>query len=185
MKEFSERLVQLRRERQMTQLDLAKLTKKQRSTISGYETEGKEPDLALLCSMADLFGVTTDYLLGRDKDQTHAETVFRTDNAAFKKRFDVLPADQKALVTSAFDSFYVLLSRCMDGKGAAELSLYRDFMDSLQKERAGIKNLVRSGSEQIGVVFPRLMERQNTLKASLSSILDSLMQVDLAAAFRR
>ena len=65
MDKFSERLVALRKEKDLTQAEFARLCGKQRTTVSGYETEGKEPDFALLCQMADYFGVTTDYLLGR------------------------------------------------------------------------------------------------------------------------
>ena len=61
---FSSRLVSLRKERKMTQTDLANALHKTRSTISGYETEGKEPDYDMLCSIAKYFGVTIDYLLG-------------------------------------------------------------------------------------------------------------------------
>ena len=64
MDKFSERLVALRKEKDLTQAEFARLCGKQRTTVSGYETEGKEPDFALLCQMADYFGVTTDYLLG-------------------------------------------------------------------------------------------------------------------------
>ena len=57
MDKFSERLVALRKEKDLTQAEFARLCGKQRTTVSGYETEGKEPDFALLCQMADYFGV--------------------------------------------------------------------------------------------------------------------------------
>ena len=69
MDKFSERLVALRKEKDLTQAEFARLCGKQRTTVSGYETEGKEPDFALLCQMADYFGVTTDYLLGREDER--------------------------------------------------------------------------------------------------------------------
>ena len=56
MDKFSERLVALRKEKDLTQAEFARLCGKQRTTVSGYETEGKEPDFALLCQMADYFG---------------------------------------------------------------------------------------------------------------------------------
>lgn len=182
MQKFSERLISLRKEREMTQSDLAKVCKKQRSTVSGYETEGKEPDYELLCSMADYFGVTTDYLLGRDDERAHADVVFRNDNAAFKRHYDELSPELKAAVTSAFDSFYVMLSRCMRDGNLSELLLYRDLMDTLQKDRDAISRLASGDSSNLADVFPQLMEKQNSLKASASSIFDSLLQADIAAA---
>ena len=65
MQKFSNRLISLRKERGLTQEDVAKIISKKRSTVSGYETEGKEPDLETVCVFAKYFGVSTDYLLGR------------------------------------------------------------------------------------------------------------------------
>ena len=64
MQSFSNRLIALRKERGLTQAELAKATHLQRSTLSGYETEGKEPNFETLCALAEYFNVTTDYLLG-------------------------------------------------------------------------------------------------------------------------
>ena len=44
MQKFSQRLISLRKERDLTQHELAKIVKKQRTTVAGYETAGKEPD---------------------------------------------------------------------------------------------------------------------------------------------
>lgn len=182
MQKFSERLISLRQERDMTQNDLAKVVKKQRSTVSGYETENKEPGFELLCVLADYFGVTTDYMLGRDEERGHAEVVFRNDNAAFKRRYDALPKELRAVVTSTFDAFYVMLSRCMAAQDSAELLLYRDLIETLQKERGTLKRLVSDSNGDIATIFPQLMERQNSLKGSTASILDSLLQADISAA---
>ncbi|MFR0872566.1 MAG: helix-turn-helix domain-containing protein [Oscillospiraceae bacterium] len=90
MDKFSERLVALRKEKDLTQAEFARLCGKQRTTVSGYETEGKEPDFALLCQMADYFGVTTDYLLGREDERAHGNEAFRQDNVNFKR--DMTPS---------------------------------------------------------------------------------------------
>ena len=119
MDKFSERLVALRKEKDLTQAEFARLCGKQRTTVSGYETEGKEPDFALLCQMADYFGVTTDYLLGREDERAHGNEAFRQDNANFKRRYDALSKELRAVVSSTFDSVYVLLSRCMNAQNAA------------------------------------------------------------------
>ena len=180
MKGFSKRLVSLRGERNMTQTDVAKIIGKQRSTVSGYETEDKEPDFESLCTLAEYFGVTTDYMLGRDDDRTHADVVFRNDNANFKKHFDGLPPELKLVVTSIFDDFYVLLNRDMRNGRAARLVLYRDLMHHLQSYRAEIRNHIENART---ITDPRflseLMEKQNGLKANIANVLDELMQADL------
>ena len=62
---FGERLAELRKDRGLKQKDIAALLNVAVSTVSNYETESHEPDLANLCELANLLGVSTDYLLGR------------------------------------------------------------------------------------------------------------------------
>ena len=69
MQKFSNRLISLRKEHGLTQEGLAKIIGKTRSTVSGYETEGKEPELETICLLAHYFGVTTDYLLGLTEER--------------------------------------------------------------------------------------------------------------------
>ena len=61
---FSERLKRLRMEKGITQKELADRLHISRSTIAGYESLGKEPDVEKLCALAEFFGVSVDYLLG-------------------------------------------------------------------------------------------------------------------------
>lgn len=53
----------LRRERNMTLRELGKLVGVAESTMSQYETGKREPDYHTLVKLANIFGVTTDYLL--------------------------------------------------------------------------------------------------------------------------
>lgn len=180
MNKFPERLISLRKEHQMTQTDLAKLIGKQRSTVSGYETEGKQPDFDTLCFLAEHFGVTVDYLLGRDAERRHADVVFRNDNANFKKHYDALPPELKPVVTSIFDDFYVLLNRDMRNGRAQRLSLYRELMHTIQVSRAEIKKLIEAdGAASKPNFVSSLMELENALKNEVCSILDKIMQADL------
>lgn len=113
MQNFSNRLISLRKERGLTQEDLANLIHKKRSTVSGYETEGKEPDLDTVCWLANYFGVSTDYLLGYSDERNHVEQVFFNDKVNFERHYKNLPAELRPVVSRCFDSFYLLLSRDM------------------------------------------------------------------------
>ena len=62
---FGERLAELRKDRGLKQKDIAALLNVAVSTVSNYETDSHEPDLTNLCELANLLGVSTDYLLGR------------------------------------------------------------------------------------------------------------------------
>lgn len=67
-RDFGRRLEELLEERGMKKTDLAGLLNVERSTISRY-TQGRVPVAATLDVLAKLFGVTTDYLLGRTDDR--------------------------------------------------------------------------------------------------------------------
>lgn len=185
MKTFSSRLIALRKERQMTQSDLAKAIHKTRSTVSGYETEGKEPDYEMLCSLAEYFGVSTDYLLGIDDCRTHSEAVFINDTKNFKRHYDGLPPLVKQTVAKMYDSFYVLLSRDMMKNNEERLALYSDLFFLLQDSRAKIRNAIDSCGGQVTdpLLLSDLMNLQNSLKNEVCAVLDKLMQADIDTAF--
>lgn len=185
MKTFSSRLIALRKERQMTQSDLAKAIHKTRSTVSGYETEGKEPDYEMLCSLAEYFGVSTDYLLGIDDCRTHSEAVFINDTKNFKRHYDGLPPLVKQTVAKMYDSFYVLLSRDMMKNNEERLELYSDLFSLLQDSRAKIRNAIDSCGGQVTdpLLLSDLMNLQNSLKNEVCAVLDKLMQADIDTAF--
>ncbi len=65
MSKFGELLAELRQDRKMTQRDLAHILHVSVGTISNYENNVHFPDVEKLIELADFFGVTTDYLLGR------------------------------------------------------------------------------------------------------------------------
>lgn len=59
-------LIKLRKERKLTQEEVAKYLNMTQSTYQHYETERAEPSVDTLCKLADLYGVTLDYLVGRE-----------------------------------------------------------------------------------------------------------------------
>lgn len=62
---FSKRLRLLRSLRGTTQQDAARTLHLSPGTLSNYENGVHEPDYVTLGHLADLYGVSTDYLLGR------------------------------------------------------------------------------------------------------------------------
>ena len=65
MTKFGELLTELRKDKGMTQRDLANFLHVSVGTISNYEKGVHLPDIDKLMELADHFSVTTDYLLGR------------------------------------------------------------------------------------------------------------------------
>lgn len=65
MNKFPQRLKELRTAKNISQEELGKHLNLRDSTISQYESGKRTPDYSTLLKIADFFGVTTDYLLGR------------------------------------------------------------------------------------------------------------------------
>jgi transcriptional regulator with XRE-family HTH domain len=64
---LGQRIKQLRRQKlNITQEQLAEKMGVSKSTISQWESNTNEPNVDALIKLADLFGVTVDYLIGRD-----------------------------------------------------------------------------------------------------------------------
>ena len=60
------RLRELRKENRMSQEDLGKLLGVTKVSISGYENGTRVPSLDVLQGILDVFGVSADFLLGRE-----------------------------------------------------------------------------------------------------------------------
>ena len=65
MADFAERIKELRLARGMSQDALGKVVGVKKYSISGYENGKNFPEVPGLMGLADYFGVSTDYLLGR------------------------------------------------------------------------------------------------------------------------
>ena len=62
--EFGAILKELRKEKNLTQTELAKFLCTTQDTISLWELRKSYPDVLMLIKIAKFFGVTCDYLLG-------------------------------------------------------------------------------------------------------------------------
>lgn len=65
MKAFCEQLKNLRTERRIYQREVAEYLGVNMRTYQNYEGGQSEPNIARLIALADYFGVTVDYLVGR------------------------------------------------------------------------------------------------------------------------
>lgn len=63
---FVERLIELRKEGNISQRDLAKAIGTTQAAVSLWERGERTPDIDTLLKLANVFDVSTDYLLGRE-----------------------------------------------------------------------------------------------------------------------
>ena len=72
MSVFSERLTALRRQRGLSQEGLGDAVDMEQSEVSRYERGKREPSKEALIAFADFFGVSIDYLIGREEQSPPA-----------------------------------------------------------------------------------------------------------------
>ena len=70
MKSFAQRVKELRQEKKQTQANMAELLGIKLRAYQYYESGTHYPEVPNLIKLADYFGVTTDYLLGRSDRRT-------------------------------------------------------------------------------------------------------------------
>ncbi len=80
--DFSNRLKELRTQAGLTQLQLAQRLGITKSVISFYELSERAPSPDVLIRLAQIFHVSTDYLLGLDKKETLDVTGLSKDDIA-------------------------------------------------------------------------------------------------------
>lgn len=71
-------LKKLREEHNMSQSKLAKAIGVAQSTVGMWESGKNNPEYATLLKIADIFGVSIDYLTGNDNTATHTENNDKT-----------------------------------------------------------------------------------------------------------
>ena len=64
------RIRDLREDMDLRQIDVANAIGIEQKTLSNYETGKTNPDSFAIIKLADFFGVSTDYLLGRTNNNT-------------------------------------------------------------------------------------------------------------------
>lgn len=68
------RLRELRKENRLSQEKLGKILGVSKVSVSGYENGNRIPSLDILNKILDFFGVSADYLMGRELDMVCEET---------------------------------------------------------------------------------------------------------------
>ncbi len=63
---LGQRINELRKERGWNQVDLAKKLNITKQTVSNWENDNIQPSVEMLIRISNVFGVSTDYLLGLD-----------------------------------------------------------------------------------------------------------------------
>lgn len=94
--EFSQNLKMLRKQKGVTQQRLADILCVDKTSISKWENGFNYPNQNIQMMIADYFGVTVDYLLGRDEPSL-TPTPAHSDNVITEERLRALGIDTDKL----------------------------------------------------------------------------------------
>ena len=97
---IDKRIIELRKEFGLSQADLAKKLNASRDMIGKYERNEHLPSIEMASKIADLFGVTIDYLLGK-------ETLAKYNKKSVKRLENIerLDSETKNILFRIIDTF--------------------------------------------------------------------------------
>ena len=96
MESFGQRFLRLRKEKKLTQEDIAKKLNITAQSVSKWENDNSYPDVAILGDIASIFNITVDELLGREvKTTSILEEHGRKDINKLVLKVKILSEDNK------------------------------------------------------------------------------------------
>lgn len=87
----------------ISQTELSRLLKVDRSTVASWEIDRREPDLATLSRIADLFNVSVDWLAGRSSRSATGDAAQWDDVIALALANKIAPETLKSLIIAALN----------------------------------------------------------------------------------
>lgn len=87
-------LKELRTSRKMLQKDVAALLGIDRTTYAKYESGASEPNHETLVKLAEIFSVSTDYILGRDKKKSAPISESELDAELMERLCNLTPEEK-------------------------------------------------------------------------------------------
>lgn len=97
----------LRKQKRISQTELAKILHVSQQTITAWETGKAEPSSSAVSNLADYFNVTTDYLLGRPEKQTESrqQTISKAIDTAMANDGKELDQHDKDVIKSLIEAY--------------------------------------------------------------------------------
>lgn len=109
---LGERLKQLRKKKKLIQKDIAEMLGIDNTTVSKWESDTYEPDIDNLNKLAEIYGVSVDYLIGNKK----SDGAVAEGESEFLKRVREIAAERGMELTDPnfldlFDAFLHIRDR--------------------------------------------------------------------------
>ncbi|MEI6349091.1 MAG: helix-turn-helix transcriptional regulator [Bacteroidota bacterium] len=105
MAELGNRILKLRKEKNLSQTDLANKAGVSYAQIGRYETKGAQPPAEIINKIADALETTTDYLINGDKDEKAKATLKDSELLQQFKAVEQLNDKDKSTIKDIIDAF--------------------------------------------------------------------------------
>src|SRR5690606_8462119 len=116
---LARRLRELRESRGFLQKFVADKLKIRSNTLSGYENGTRSPDPEMLVKIANLYNVSTDYLLGHETEQSNLE-FYKNKIATEFPDIDLMFKDMESLTAAEMKEVYEYIKFKMSQKNKKE-----------------------------------------------------------------
>ena len=139
-------ILELRKQKNVTQEDLAAELGVTAAAVSKWENGYTLPDVLMLCALADYFQVTTDELLGRNAKRKYA--VVSAQTQALGQKIAALAQKHSIEVTHIATSFPEALSSLQENTGFILVSMTEPLTEAQRRSAGESIHVLESQSAQ-------------------------------------
>lgn len=126
---FGKKIKKLRIEQNLTQLQLANLLNLSKSNISKYEANSIQPNLETINSLAQIFNVSTDFLIGNQNFNLEHSTFTLGENLKYLREQQELTQDTMANYLCIKRQTYSAYERNVSVPDAITIKKIADFLN--------------------------------------------------------
>ncbi len=102
------KLLELRKQKKITQSELAKILEIKQQYYSRYENNQAEPDIETLCKIADYYGVSLDYLCEHQSKALELPANLSQDDKQTIFAYLALPELKKAVIRGEIKALAII-----------------------------------------------------------------------------
>ena len=105
MMQLGDKILNLRKQKNWSQSELAKAVGISYAQVGRYETKGSQPSADVLKKIADALDTSTDYLMYGDKDEKAKASLEDTELLQQFKEVDKMKDEDKSVIKKLIDAF--------------------------------------------------------------------------------
>ncbi|MFJ3386331.1 MULTISPECIES: helix-turn-helix domain-containing protein [unclassified Lysinibacillus] len=136
---FGERLRSLRKDVDYSLRKMADELGISFSALGKYERNEHQPDFDTLEKIAEYFGVSIDWLLGRTDIKTYDEKVFFNDVNHLANKLTTMEPEKRRIVVNIIDQIYLIIHSHIDDKDTKSLVVIKQIISQLHSLDNGIE----------------------------------------------